>query len=67
MLRRGEKRHQHEIAGGTRRAGVLPQVFRDSFFHADMHPGNIFVAMNTRKTRNISALIAGLLARKQRR
>ena len=22
------------------------QVFRDSFFHADMHPGNIFVAYN---------------------
>lgn len=22
------------------------QVFRDSFFHADMHPGNIFVATN---------------------
>lgn len=22
------------------------QVFRDSFFHADMHPGNIFVSLN---------------------
>ena len=23
------------------------QVFRDSFFHADMHPGNVFVSWNT--------------------
>lgn len=23
------------------------QVFRDRFFHADMHPGNIFVSLNT--------------------
>src|SRR5262249_55893660 len=23
------------------------QVFRDSFFHADMHPGNVFVSVDT--------------------
>ena len=23
------------------------QVFRDSFFHADMHPGNIFISKPT--------------------
>ncbi len=38
------------------------QVFRDSFFHADMHPGNILSAMNILMTRFILVLIAVLLA-----
>ncbi len=44
MLRRWRKRHQHEIAGGTRRAGVLHSGLSRQLFHADMHHGNIFVS-----------------------
>ncbi|SQJ31168.1 ubiquinone biosynthesis protein [Salmonella enterica subsp. enterica] len=41
----GKERHQH--GNCWRNAGLkffFTQVFRDSFFHADMHPGNIFVS-----------------------
>ncbi|MES1965192.1 AarF/UbiB family protein [Psychrobacter sp. AH5] len=31
------------------------QVFRDNFFHADMHPGNVFVETPPVKTLNLSA------------
>src|SRR5258707_6631016 len=44
------KRHGIDIAK-LAREGVeifFTQVFRDGFFHADMHPGNIFVAKNGR-------------------
>ena len=54
---------QHEAPGRTWRAGLLHQVFRDSFFHADMHPGNIFVSYEHPENPNISVSTAGLLAR----
>ena len=40
----------HDIAAITEAAArcFFNQVFRDGFFHADMHPGNIFVAADSR-------------------
>ncbi|HTH94615.1 MAG TPA: ubiquinone biosynthesis regulatory protein kinase UbiB [Rhodocyclaceae bacterium] len=46
------------------RAGVeifFTQVFRDGFFHADMHPGNIFVAVNTADKGKYIALDFGIM------
>ncbi|XNM77100.1 AarF/UbiB family protein [Escherichia coli] len=45
------------------------QVFRDSFFHADMHPGNIFVAMHTGKPEyiGIDCGIVGSLNKEDKR
>jgi len=37
------------------------QVFRDSFFHADMHPGNIFVAHNNPETPQYIAIDCGIV------
>ncbi len=37
------------------------QVFRDSFFHADMHPGNIFVSHNTPEDPQYIALDCGIV------
>lgn len=39
------------------------QVFRDGFFHADMHPGNIQVSLAERRSDGISRWISGLSAR----
>ena len=51
--------HEHNInMKALAERGVeifFTQVFRDSFFHADMHPGNIFVmALNPEKPRYIA-------------
>jgi ubiquinone biosynthesis protein len=46
------------------RAGVeifFTQVFRDGFFHADMHPGNIFVATDTANKGKYIALDFGIM------
>lgn len=37
------------------------QVFRDSFFHADMHPGNIFVSTNTPENPQYIAIDFGIV------
>ena len=37
------------------------QVFRDSFFHADMHPGNIFVAKNDPQAPQYIAIDCGIV------
>ena len=47
------------------RAGVeifFTQVFRDGFFHADMHPGNIFVATDPEHHGKYIALDFGIVA-----
>ncbi len=46
------------------RAGVeifFTQVFRDGFFHADMHPGNIFVAVDDANKGKYIALDFGIM------
>ena len=46
------------------RAGVeifFTQVFRDGFFHADMHPGNIFVAIDATNHGKYVALDFGIM------
>ncbi|MDQ6618547.1 MAG: ubiquinone biosynthesis regulatory protein kinase UbiB [Pseudomonadota bacterium] len=46
------------------RAGVelfFTQVFRDAFFHADMHPGNIFVAVDPANFGKYIALDFGIV------
>ena len=37
------------------------QVFRDSFFHADMHPGNIFVSTNNPSEPQYIAIDCGII------
>ncbi|MDX1695286.1 MAG: 2-polyprenylphenol 6-hydroxylase [Ketobacteraceae bacterium] len=45
------------------------QVFRDNFFHADMHPGNVFVSLDNPEQPQYISLdhaIAGSLSRQER-
>ena len=37
------------------------QVFRDSFFHADMHPGNVFVSYDTPESPQYIAIDCGII------
>ncbi|MEO8738147.1 MAG: ubiquinone biosynthesis regulatory protein kinase UbiB [Casimicrobiaceae bacterium] len=49
---------------GLARAGVeifFTQVFRDGYFHADMHPGNIFVATEPQRRGKYIALDFGIM------
>jgi ubiquinone biosynthesis protein len=63
----------HNVAG-IRAAGInlkklaergvevfFTQVFRDSFFHADMHPGNIFVSTHDLENPQIIAVDFGIM------
>ncbi len=38
------------------------QVFRDSFFHADMHPGNIFISKDVGKEPRITLVDFGIMS-----
>ena len=43
ISRRSREAGRFKLLGGAGVEIFFTQVFRDSFFHADMHPGNIFV------------------------
>ena len=38
------------------------QVFRDNFFHADMHPGNVYISTNDKERPNYIALDCAVMA-----
>ena len=59
-----ELREPASIIKRLARAGVeifFTQVFRDGFFHADMHPGNIFVAIDAADHGKYIALDFGIM------
>lgn len=55
--------HDTERLAGVFLVAFLRQVFRDGFFHADLHPGNLFVVESGR----IIAVDFGIMGRLDRR
>ena len=55
----------HDLEGLIAKAGsaLFAQAFRDGFFHADLHPGNLFVT----ESGNIVAVDFGIMGRLDRR
>ncbi|MCB1457718.1 MAG: 2-polyprenylphenol 6-hydroxylase [Nitratireductor sp.] len=58
--------HDLKALGATLVQSFLRHTLRDGFFHADMHPGNLFVAPDGRITA-VDLGITGRLGRKERR
>ena len=55
-----------QVAANLVRA-FLNQAFRDGFFHADLHPGNLFVEAEGRRILAVDFGIMGRLDRRERR
>jgi ubiquinone biosynthesis protein len=61
MAKLREAGHRHPQAGGERRRIFFTQVFRHNFFHADMHPGNIFVLIDNPAQPKYAAVDFGIV------
>jgi ubiquinone biosynthesis protein len=53
--------HGYPQAGGERRRDLFTQVFKHNFFHADMHPGNIFVLIDNPAQPKYAAVDFGIV------